>query len=162
MRENRDRLAVTEIALWGRRQQARSSRYAGFLNGVMEAARTVAAGDVPPAALVDHVNRQLMEILDLDACVFDSTVDPSLPSLRPDGTVVTADGRILNVDRSGLPTDSHIQLLAQTGGSVQGEFLLTASTHVARPSIEARRVAVTLAEQVAAAIVTSRPKPSTA
>jgi hypothetical protein len=43
---------------------------------------------------------------------------------------------------------------------MRGEFLLTAAARVARPSLQARRVAVTLADQVAAAIATSKPKPA--
>jgi hypothetical protein len=57
-------------------------------------------------------------------------------------------------------TDSQVQLLAQSGGTIRGEFLLTAATRIARPSLEARRVAVTLADQVAAAIATSKLNPA--
>jgi hypothetical protein len=150
---------VSEIAHWGRRQQAQASRHEGFLAGVIEAARVVAAGDSPTETLVDHVERQLVEILNLDTCVFSSTISTGLPVLRTDGTVARH-GNTLDVDRSGLPTDSQIQLLAQSGGTIEGEFLLTAAAHIARPSLEARRVAVTLADQVAAAIATSKPKPA--
>jgi K+-sensing histidine kinase KdpD len=150
---------VSEIAYWGRRQQAQASRHEGFLAGVIEAAGVVAAGDSPTATLVDHVERQLVEILNLDACVFRSAISTGLPVLRADGTVVR-DGSTLDVDRSGLPTDAQIQLPAQAGGTMRGEFLLTAAAHVARPSLQARRVAVTLADQVAAAIATSEPRPA--
>jgi len=37
-------LAVTEIALWGRRHQSRASRREGYLDGVVAAARMVATG----------------------------------------------------------------------------------------------------------------------
>jgi K+-sensing histidine kinase KdpD len=153
--------AVSEIAHWGRRQQAQASRHEGFLAGVIEAAGVVAAGDSPTETLVDHVERQLVEILNLDACVFRSapTIGSGLPVLQADGTVVR-DGNTLDVDRSGLPTDSQIQLPAQAGGTIRGEFLLTAAAHIARPSLQARRVAVTLADQVAAAIATSEPRPA--
>ena len=69
--------------------------------------------------------------------------------LRSDGTVLR-DGRVFDVDRLGLPTDSQIQLLAQSSGAARGEFLLTASAHVARPALECRLVAVELAEQAGA------------
>jgi hypothetical protein len=146
-------------AYWGRRQQAQASRDEGFLAGVIEAAAVVAAGDSPTETLVDHVGRQLVEILNLDDCVFRSTISSELPVLQPDGTVAR-NGKAVDIDRSGLPTDSRIQLLAQSGGTIRGEFLLTAATHMARPSLEARRVAVTLADQVAAAIATSKPNPA--
>lgn len=152
-------LAVSEIAYWGRTQQAEASRHEGFLAGVIEAAGVVAAGDSPTATLVDHVERQIAEILNLDDCVFRSTVSGEMPVLQPDGTVVR-NGKALDIDRSGLPTDTQIQLLAQSAGTIRGEFLLTAATRVARPSLEARRVAVTLADQVAVAIATSKPNPA--
>ena len=41
-------LAVTEIALWGRRQQARASTRAGYLDGVVSAARLAASGGYVP------------------------------------------------------------------------------------------------------------------
>ncbi|HET9778357.1 MAG TPA: DUF4118 domain-containing protein, partial [Propionibacteriaceae bacterium] len=68
--------------------------------------------------------------------------------------------KTLDIDRFGLPTVTQVQLLAQSGGTIRGEFLLTAATRIARPSLEARRVAVTLADQVAAAIATSKPNPA--
>lgn len=40
-------LAVTEIALWGRRQQQEASRRSGYLEGVLGAARSVAEADAP-------------------------------------------------------------------------------------------------------------------
>jgi hypothetical protein len=101
---------------------------------VIEAAGVVAACDSPTETLVDHVERQLVEILNLDACVFRSTISSGLPVLQPYGTVVR-DGNTLDVDRYGLPTDSQIQLPAQAGGTMRGEFLLTAAAHVARPSL---------------------------
>lgn len=148
---------VTEVALWGRRQQARSSRYEGFLAGVMEAVAAVAAGTVSTGDLIERVERQLVDLLDLDACVFRAAISRDLPELRPDGSV-RRDGRVVDVDRSGLPTDSQIQLLAQNAGVAKGEFLLTASAHVAQPALEARLVAVALADQVGAALAAADPK----
>ena len=47
--------AVTEIALWGLRQQARASQEQGYLDGVVGTAATVAAGRVPTDSLIDGV-----------------------------------------------------------------------------------------------------------
>ena len=47
-------VAVTEIAVWGRRQQSAASRRAGYLDGINAAAQAVAAGD-SPSALIDQV-----------------------------------------------------------------------------------------------------------
>ena len=40
-------LGVTEIALWGYRQQARAARRSGYLEGVLGAAKVVSEGDTP-------------------------------------------------------------------------------------------------------------------
>ena len=37
-------VAVTELALWGRRQQAHAARRSGYLDGVLSAAATVSRG----------------------------------------------------------------------------------------------------------------------
>ena len=150
--------AVTEVALWGRMQQARASRQQGYLAGVLDTAATVAAGQ-PTSSLVERVAGQIVEVLRIDDCRFDSgTGGAGLPVLENDGTV-TRHERTVNTDRHGLPTDSEIALLVQSGGVVRGRFLLTAATRVTRPSLEQRRVAVTLANQVGAALATPPTTP---
>jgi hypothetical protein len=143
-------IAVTEIALWGRRQQAGASRREGYLKGVLDAAAAVASGQSPPV-LVDHVARQLIDLLNLDACRFDGSSGGEHPRLNPDGTV-TAGGRQVDVVRVGLPTEDEIELPIQYAGRPYGRYLLTASTRVIRPDLERRQVAVALADQVGAAL----------
>lgn len=143
--------AVTELALWGRRHQARSSQQNGYLQGILSAASSVGNSASPPSVLIDHVAGQLTEILDADGCTFDRASDPALPRLNRDGTV-TRNGHDVNVDRSGLPTDSEIELPAHSGGRVRGRFVITAATKVARPNLEQRLVAVALADEVGAAL----------
>ena len=152
-------LAVTEIALWGRRQQARASREQGYLDGVLRTAATVAAGQPSTSALIDQVGRQITEVLQIDGCRFDPATyaESGLPTISTDGTL-TRNGRALNVDRNGLPTDSVIALPVQSGGVGHGRFLLTASTRVARPTLEQLRVAVALANQVGAALTAPHPR----
>jgi K+-sensing histidine kinase KdpD len=148
--------AVTEVALWGRRQQARASREQGYLAGVLGTAATVAAGQSSTSSLIDHVAGQIVEVLQIDDCRFDSGSGSGsgLPTLDSDGTVVHND-RMVDVDRHGLPTRSEIALVIQSGGVVRGRFLLTAATRVVRPSLEQRLVAVALANQVGAALAGS-------
>ncbi len=148
--------AVTEVALWGRRQQARASREQGYLAGVLSTAATVAAGQSSTSSLIDHVAGQIVEVLQIDDCRFDSGSGSGLPTLGSDGTVVH-NGRMVDVDRHGLPTRSEIALVIQSGGVVRGRFLLTAATRVVRPSLEQRLVAVALANQVGAALAGSTP-----
>ncbi|WP_407345282.1 DUF4118 domain-containing protein [Pengzhenrongella phosphoraccumulans] len=148
--------AVTEIALWGRRQEARSSRRAGYLDGVLGTADLIAGERSSPDALIHRVCHQMVEILEVDACRFEPGGAPGRSNaiLENDGSVLHR-GQHVDVDRDGLPSDDVIALYAQQGGVTYGRFLLTASTRVARPSVEQRRVVVLLADQVGAALAST-------
>src|SRR5215469_3116102 len=82
-------IAVTEIAVWGRRQHAAANRRAGYLDGINDAARAVATG-ASPAALTDRIAESLIQLLSLRSCQFQYGVagigQPA--RLRSDGTVV--------------------------------------------------------------------------
>jgi K+-sensing histidine kinase KdpD len=156
-------IAVSEIALWGRRQQAKASREQGYLDGVLTTAATVGAGHRPTTSLVDEVCAQIVDVLQLDDCRFDlRRIDPGsadtgtapiLATLNGDATM-TYNGLPYDVQRHGLPTDSEIALPVQSGGLVRGRLLLTAATRVSRPTTEQLRIAVALASQVGAALST--------
>jgi K+-sensing histidine kinase KdpD len=62
--------AATEICLWGRRQQAKASRESGYLSGVLSAAEQIGAGSASPAAVIEHVQQRLVDVLDLDSARF--------------------------------------------------------------------------------------------
>jgi K+-sensing histidine kinase KdpD len=147
-------VAVSEIALWGRRQQAKASREQGYLDGVVSTAASVGAGRRSASSLVDDVCEHIVDILQLDGCRFDLDSDPVLAVLHDDSSM-TYDGHPYDVYRYGLPTDSEIALVVQSGGVVRGRFLLTATTRVVRPTQEQLRVAVALASQVGAALAIS-------
>jgi hypothetical protein len=151
-------LAVNEIALWGRRQQARASREQGYLDGVISTAATVGAGRSSTAALVEQVCRQIADVLQLDRCRFDTGTGGGLSTLDDDGTM-TYDGSPYDVGRLGLPTDTEIALAVRSAGVARGRFLLTAATGVVRPSAEQLRVAAALANQVGAALAASGADP---
>jgi hypothetical protein len=144
-------VAVSEVAMWGYRQQAQVSQEQGYLAGVLGTAATVAAGRTSTSSLIDQVCAQIVEVLQIDDCRFDSGDGPALPTLGSDGTIVR-DGRPINVERHGLPTDSEFALVVQSGGVVYGRFLLTAATRVVWPSVEQLQVAIALANQVGAAL----------
>jgi hypothetical protein len=151
-------LAVTEIALWGRRQQARASVRAGYLDGVVAAARLAASGGTSPSELVDLVGRQIGDVLDLDDCRFDA--GPSRadrPRLQPDGSI-TWRGSPVDVDRDGLPTLDVIELPVTSAGVERGRYLLTSTSVVRRPDRERRLVAVTLGDQAAVALAGAAPR----
>jgi hypothetical protein len=145
-------LAVSEVALWGRRQQARASARAGYLDGVVAAARLAASGSTAPPEGVDLVGRQIRDVLGIDGCRFDPGPSaPGRPRLEPDGSVVWR-GRPVDVDREGLPALDLIELPVTSGGVERGRYLLTSTGAVRRPDGERRRVAVALADQAAAAL----------
>jgi K+-sensing histidine kinase KdpD len=141
--------AVTELALWGQRQRADLGRQRGYLDGVMATAESVAQ-DADASTVTGAVAERIREVLDLDRCEFvASGTVPTGPLLERDGTV-TRDGTSLDIDRGGLPIDSVIVLPVRNGTAARGCFQLTAASHVARPTRDQRRVAVLLADQVAA------------
>jgi K+-sensing histidine kinase KdpD len=145
--------AVTEMALWGRRQQARASRDAGQLDGVLATVGLVAASRESTTSLAHQVGMQIVDLLDIDSARFGAQtgVGGTDCVLQQDGTV-TRSGRPVNVDREGLPVDTTIVLLALSGGQPRGRYLLTAATRVSRPTLQQRRVAIALADQVGADI----------
>lgn len=148
-------LAVTEIVLWGRRQQKTASSRAGYLDGILATSKIVAGG-LSSTELEDGVAAHLTELLDADAVRFvaGSGLAADMPVIGPDGEVRVR-GTSINVARDGMPTLDETSLPAQHHGTVHGQFLITTATHIAKPSLEQRQVAVLLANQVGAAHATS-------
>lgn len=146
-------VAVTEIALWGRRQQAHASRRTGYLDGVLSTSSIIALRDSSPETLVSYVANQIVKVLDIDECRFIRGPGPGPQdvSINHDGEV-TRRGHIVNVEREGLPVDDLIHLAVRQGDLVHGQFLLTSATRVVHPSDVQLRVAVLLADQVGAAL----------
>jgi K+-sensing histidine kinase KdpD len=146
-------VVVTEVALWGRREQARAARHAGYLDGVLSAAKAVAEGDTATPTLIDLVARQIMEVLGVDDCRFvpGPVHDKRLALLDLNGTV-TRNGNVVDVMRSGLPFDEEVAIVVRRGQNVLGHFVITAATRIVRPSRQQLRVAVLLADQVAPAL----------
>jgi len=149
-------VAVTEIAVWGRRQYATASRRAGYLDGINSAARAVAAGG-SASALIGQVTGQLTQLLSLRSCSFQYGIAGlGRPArLRHDGSV-TIGQRAWDADAEGLPASMDTELLVESGGVFQGRFLMTPAPG-ARPTLEQRLLAVALADQVGAALATSHP-----
>ncbi|HEX4248652.1 MAG TPA: DUF4118 domain-containing protein [Pseudonocardia sp.] len=143
--------AVSEVALWGRRQQAHASRGQGYLDGVVSTAAAVGAGLTSTGALIEHVSAQIVDVLEIDSCRFDTGSEPVLATLNHDGTLIY-NGQPYNVGRLGLPTDTEIELVIRSAGVTGGRFVLTAASEVARPTLDQLRVAVALANQVGAAL----------
>jgi K+-sensing histidine kinase KdpD len=146
-------LVVTEVALWGRRQQAAASRRSGYLGGVVDVAGSVAEGGTPRQMVIDVVARQITDVLGADECRFvpEPVRDPRIAILDHEG-VLTRNGHAVDVERVGLPSDEYVAVPVRRGSQTVGHFLVTATSHISRPDREQRRVAVLLADQVAVAI----------
>jgi hypothetical protein len=143
-------VAVTEIAHWGLRQQARAARRAGFLDGVLESADVAAGDDVDLDEARRRVAGRITGVLGVDRCHFVAGPAPrnGVAVLLRDGTV-ERDGHAVEVEREGLPTDVEIVLSVPGPAVDRGHFRLAAASRVQRPSLEQRRVAVLLAAQCA-------------
>ena len=145
-------VAVTELAVWGRRQHLAAIRRAGYLEGINAAAEAVATGG-SAVTLVDQVAAQLTRLLALRSCRFEYGVaglgQPA--RLRHDGQV-TAGGQVW--ERDDWPGDT--ELLVESHGLLQGRYLMLPAPG-SRPTLEQRLVAVAFADQVGAALAASRP-----
>jgi K+-sensing histidine kinase KdpD len=143
-------VAVTELAVWGWRQQADSSRRAGFLRGIYAAAEAATAG-VSSSDVVAQVAAQLTRLLELQACRFQRGVAGIKVAgrLQHDGSVVVGK-QAWPVDERGMPA-GQVELLVASGGFLRGRFVM-ATVEGARPPLEHRLVAGALADQVAAAL----------
>ena len=149
-------IAVTEIAVWGRRQYAAASRRAGYLEGINDAARAVATGD-SPSTLIDQIADSLAQLLSLRSCQFQYGVAGiGRPArLLHDGEVVL-NGQPFDFRSADLPAGTSLELLVESGGRLQGRFLMQLSPGV-RPPREQLLVAAALADQAGAALAASYP-----
>jgi K+-sensing histidine kinase KdpD len=147
--------AVTEIAVWGRRQHSAASRRAGYLDGINDAARAVATGD-SPSALVNRIAAGLIQLLALRSCEFQYGVagigGPA--RLEHDGTITLA-GQPYDLPYGEWPSGVGLELLVESGGRLQGRFLMQPGRRP--PAREQLQVAVALADQAGAALAARYP-----
>ncbi|HEX2823320.1 MAG TPA: DUF4118 domain-containing protein [Streptosporangiaceae bacterium] len=145
-------IAVSQLAARTRRLKVITITDAHYLAQIHESA-SLAQSARSAEAVVDHVRDQLIGVLDLRDCRFEYGVLIGHPArLEPDGTVVTRHGR-WDVDLAGMPGEE-IELRTFGGGQYYGRFMLTPKPG-AKPSQQARLVAVTLAELVGRALGTA-------
>ena len=118
-------VAVTELAVWGRREHAAASRRAGYLDGIGVTVEAVAAGE-GPSELIDEVSGQLTRVLSLRSCRWQYGVAGlGHPARLKHNGQVTARDLTWDVVSAGLPPDTETELLVENGGLLQGRFLLT-------------------------------------
>lgn len=144
-------IAVTELAVWGRRQAALASGQAAYLAGIRAATEVVSTGG-SGTKLVQDVAQELVRILGLTQCRFEyGAAGVGQPArLRHDGELEWH-REVWDVQRRGLPVDVDIELLVESGGRLQGRYLMRAEPD-RRPGLTQRLVAVTLANQVGAGL----------
>jgi hypothetical protein len=142
-------LAVSQLAARARRLRVITITDADYLGRIQEVASTTKS-PVAAETVVDSVKEQLIRVLDLDSCRFEyGSLLGHPPRLEPDGTVVIGHTR-WDVERFGLPT-AEIELRAFGNGQYYGRFMMRARPG-AKPSLQARLVDVTLADQTGRAL----------
>ncbi|MFE6156683.1 hypothetical protein [Streptomyces sp. NPDC057889] len=127
---------------------------AGYLARIHETADLAHSANSSDT-VVDHVRHQLTELLGLRACRFEyGTLMGQPPRLQPDGGVAVGRKR-WDVDSRGWP-EGETELRTYGNGHYLGRFMLTPGPGPV-PPLQARLVAVTLADQTGAALDTAGP-----
>jgi len=137
-------LAVSQLAARARRLKVIAVTDAGYLTQIHETA-SLAKSATGPDVVVNHVKEQLVGLLDLEGARFEyGSLLGHPPRLEPDGTVTVGRSR-RDFELSGLPAEE-IELRTFGNGQYFGRFMLKANPG-SKPSLQARLVAVTLADQ---------------
>ncbi|GAA4605135.1 hypothetical protein GCM10023195_17750 [Actinoallomurus liliacearum] len=147
-------LVVSQLAARARRLKVITVTDAGYLARIHNTAR-LAQGATSADAVVDHVRRELGDLLHLRACRFEyGSLLGHPPRLEQDGGLIVGRRR-WEVERRGWPEED-VELRAFGNGHFQGRFMLS-PVPGERPSLQARLVAVTLADQAGVALDTAGP-----
>ncbi|MER5545267.1 DUF4118 domain-containing protein [Streptomyces sp. CG4] len=145
---------VSQLAARARRLEVVTVTEAAHLTRVhrtADLAKSANSADI----VVDHVRGELTGLLGLRACRFEyGTLLGRPPRLETDGSV-TVGRRSRNPDTDGWP-EGEIELRTYGNGHYQGRFMLTPGPGPV-PPLQARLVAVTLADQTGAALDTAGP-----
>jgi hypothetical protein len=146
-------LAVSQLAAQARRLKVITVTDAGYLAQIYETASLAKSARVPDV-VVDRVKEQLVGLLDLQGARFEyGSLLGHPPRLEPDGTVTVGRYR-WDVELSGLPAEE-VELRTFGNGQYYGRFMLKAKPG-SKPPLQARLVAVTLADQAGRAFGASQ------
>ena len=146
-------LAVSQLAARARRFHVVAIADADYLAQIQRTVQMVQAG-AAANAVVNQVRTQLIGLLQLRGCRFEyGSLLGHPPRLEHDGSIVIGRTR-WDVERAGLPGDE-VELRVVAGGRFYGRFMLQPTPETVA-SLQARLVAVTLADQVGAAFDTAR------
>jgi len=136
-------VAVSQLAAHARRLKVITITDARYLALIHETA-VLAQSAASAHAVVDHIRRQLIDVLGLRDCRFEyGMLIGHPPRLEQDGTIMTRYSHI-DVDLAGMPAEE-IELRTFGNGQYYGRFMLT-PTPGSKPARQARLVAVTLAD----------------
>jgi Domain of unknown function (DUF4118) len=142
-------LAVSQLASRARRLQVVAITDEGYLAQIHDTAalaRSARSAD----AVVDQVRDHLIGLLGLEGSRFEyGSLLGHPPRLEADGTVMTGHAR-WDVEQRGLPAEE-IELRTFGNGQYYGRFMLKPKPG-SKPSLQARLVAVTLADQAGRAL----------
>ena len=142
-------IIVTELAARNRYHYAAAAEEADFV-GLIHDVSELATSGAPSREVVARVRNELIDLLHLQACRYESgSADRPMLRLEHDGQVFLG-GRVWGVHRVGLP-GPEIELLVQSQGRTLGRFVLT-PTPGYPVSQERRVVAVAIADQVGASL----------
>ncbi|MEV8548067.1 DUF4118 domain-containing protein [Streptomyces sp. NPDC051572] len=145
-------LVVSQLAARARQLEVVTVTDAGYLARI-HATADLAQATSSSGAVVEHVRRQLVELLSLRGCRFEyGTLMGQPPCLGQDGNVAVG-RRHWDVDAGGWP-QGEIELRAYGHGHYYGRFMLDPTPGTV-PPLKARLVAVTLADQAGASLDTA-------
>jgi hypothetical protein len=143
-------VAVSQLAARARQLKVLAitdARYLAEIHETAELTQTARSPDI----VVDHVRNQLVSVLDLAGCRFEyGSLLGHPPRLEADGSVMVGRHR-QDVEDGGLPA-GEIELRTVGNGQYYGRFMLQPKPD-SRPSLQARLVAVTLADQAGRAFI---------
>jgi Domain of unknown function (DUF4118) len=146
-------IAVSQLAARARRLKVIAVTDAVYLAQIHETASLAKSATVPDV-VVNHVREQLIGLLGLEGARFEyGALLGHPPRLEPDGAVTVGRSR-WDVELSGLPAEE-VELRTFGNGQYYGRFMLKAKPG-SKPPLQARLVAVTLADQAGRAFGASQ------
>ena len=150
-------IAVSQLAARVRQLKVVAITDAGYLSQIHETAALAKSARFPDT-VIDHVNGELTRLLDLEGSRYEyGSLLGHPPRLEPDGTVWLGHSR-WDTGQWGLP-GQEIELRTFGNGQYYGRFMLKAKPG-SKPSLQARLVAVALADQAGRALASGETAPS--
>ena len=137
-------LAVSQLAAWAHRLKVIAVTDEGYL-ATMHGTAAKAHASRSPEEVADYVGALLAGLLELQDWRFEyGSLRSHPPQLKADGSVAAGE-TIWDVDSAGMPAELELRVFGN--GQYYGRYLLSPRPG-SKPALQARLVAVALAEQV--------------